>query len=259
MPFRQSLRRAACPGIALTLASAEEGKWTPQQLLQFAAVAEQGLQLPVSRPWDPRAAPTSGRHHQHGGCSPASSPRPACSLPTTTASSNVQEHSRPAVISSPTASSRAVAKTSFPARPCATVPHRFTDVTKEVEPAYRLAPRPGAHQDRVQTEGLLYACEKTPACGGVAAFDGGLQYVLIETIELTDIRLVYAPPRAMANSAARPITSAGRATPAISRSAAPTKTASLSSPNSSSPFPKAASNPAISSWSWATRGAPCAP
>jgi hypothetical protein len=31
----------------------------------------------------------------------------------------------------------------------------------------------------------------------VAAFDGGLQYVLITTIELNDIRLVYAPPRAI--------------------------------------------------------------
>jgi len=31
----------------------------------------------------------------------------------------------------------------------------------------------------------------------VAAFDGGLQYVLVESLDLTDVRLVYAPPRAI--------------------------------------------------------------
>ena len=38
----------------------------------------------------------------------------------------------------------------------------------------------------------------------VAAFDGGLQYVLVEAIELTDIRLVYAPPRAIGEFGGEP-------------------------------------------------------
>ncbi len=31
----------------------------------------------------------------------------------------------------------------------------------------------------------------------MATFDGGLQYVLVDAVELTDVRLVYAPPRAV--------------------------------------------------------------
>src|SRR5690606_1352748 len=31
----------------------------------------------------------------------------------------------------------------------------------------------------------------------VASFDGGLQYVLVDSVELMDVRLVYAPPRAV--------------------------------------------------------------
>jgi hypothetical protein len=38
----------------------------------------------------------------------------------------------------------------------------------------------------------------------VAAFDGGLQYVLVESFELTDVRLVYAPPRAIGEFGGEP-------------------------------------------------------
>src|ERR1019366_5581416 len=57
--LRQFFRWAACLGVALTLASAEEGKWTPQQLLQFAPqwLKQQGLDLPVSRLWAPARGP----------------------------------------------------------------------------------------------------------------------------------------------------------------------------------------------------------
>ena len=72
MQFPQSLRWAACLGIALTLASAEEGKWTPQQLLQFPPqwLNQQGLQLPVSRLWDPaRGTGLLAAAISTGGCS----------------------------------------------------------------------------------------------------------------------------------------------------------------------------------------------
>ena len=41
--------------VACVVARAEEGKWTPQQVLQIdpAWLKQQGLQLPVSRLWDP--------------------------------------------------------------------------------------------------------------------------------------------------------------------------------------------------------------
>jgi len=72
MQLRQFSRWAACLGIALTLASAEEGKWTPQQLLQFPPqwLAQQGLQLPVSRLWDPaRGTGLLAATISTGGCS----------------------------------------------------------------------------------------------------------------------------------------------------------------------------------------------
>ncbi|HEX2121513.1 MAG TPA: S46 family peptidase, partial [Thermoanaerobaculia bacterium] len=45
---------------------------------------------------------------------------------------------------------------------------------------------------------IVAACEKEPGSRcKVAAHDGGVQYVLQETTELPDVRLVYAPPRAV--------------------------------------------------------------
>ena len=72
MRIRQTLRWAACLGIAVTLGVAEEGKWTPQQLLQFSPqwLKQQGLQLPVSRLWDPqRGVGLLAATISTGGCS----------------------------------------------------------------------------------------------------------------------------------------------------------------------------------------------
>jgi Peptidase S46 len=212
MQIRQSLRRAACLGIALTLASAEEGKWTPQQLLQFPPqwLKQQGLELPVSRLWDPARGT---------GLLAAAISTGSCSAGFVTATGLfltnhhclfgiVQEHSRPGrdlITDGFIARGR---EEELPGKTMrVTVPHRFTDVTKEVE-----ASVPAGALDLVRTKAieskqkaLVAACEKTPGMRcSVAAFDGGLQYVLIETIELTDIRLVYAPPRAIGEFGGEP-------------------------------------------------------
>ena len=74
-----------------------------------------------------------------------------------------------------------------------TVPHKFTDVTKEILAAVPAGAADLARSKAVETtqKTLVAACEKRPGMRcSVAIFDGGLQYVLIETIELTDIRLV---------------------------------------------------------------------
>ena len=212
MQFPQSFRWAACLGIALTLASAEEGKWTPQQLLQFSPewLKQQGLELPVSRLWDPARGT---------GLLAAAISTGSCSAGFVTATGLfltnhhclfglVQEHSRPG---------RDLITNGFIARSPeeelpgktmrVTVPHRFTDVTKEVESSVPAgAPdlaRTGAIESKQKA--LVAACEKMPGVRcSVAAFDGGLQYVLIETIELTDIRLVYAPPRAIGEFGGEP-------------------------------------------------------
>ncbi len=184
---------------------AEEGKWTPQQVLELGAarLRSAGLELPVSRLWDPRdgtgllAATVST-----GGCSAAFVSPDGLIL------SNhhcffgiVQEHSRP---------DRDLITNGFLARTQAeelrgrtariTVPHKFTDVTKQIEAAIPAGADDLARGKAIEAEEkkLVAACEKTPGMRcSVAAFDGGLWYMLIENIDLTDIRLVYAPPRAV--------------------------------------------------------------
>lgn len=81
-----------------------------------------------------------------------------------------------------------------------TVPRSFTDVTKQIEAAI-----PSGASDVERTRAIQHAsdrlvaeCEKRPATRcKVAAFDGGVQYMLVDAIELQDVRLVYAPPRAI--------------------------------------------------------------
>ncbi len=184
---------------------AEEGKWTPQQVLELGAarLRSAGLELPVSRLWDPRngtgllAATVST-----GGCSAAFVSPDGLIL------SNhhcffgiVQEHSRP---------DRDLIANGFLARTQAeelrgrtariTVPHKFTDVTKQIHAAIPAGADDLARGKAIEAEEkkLVADCEKTPGMRcSVAAFEGGLWYTLIESFDLTDIRLVYAPPRAV--------------------------------------------------------------
>src|ERR1017187_1179978 len=81
-----------------------------------------------------------------------------------------------------------------------TVPHKFTDVTKEVEGSVPQGAGDLARSKAIESKqkALVAACEKTPGMRcSVAAFAGGLQSVGVETIDPTDPRLVYAPPRAI--------------------------------------------------------------
>ncbi|MCK6552071.1 S46 family peptidase, partial [Myxococcota bacterium] len=82
------------------------------------------------------------------------------------------------------------------------VPKKFTDVTAQI-----LAAVPAGADDlarfvaidRKQKE-LVRDCEARPATRcRVATFDGGLVYLLVEAMELADVRLVYAPPLGVGN------------------------------------------------------------
>ena len=205
MQLRQFSRWAACLGIALTLASAEEGKWTPQQLLQFPPrwLKQQGLELPVSRLWDPaRGTGLLAATISTGGCSAGFVTSTGLFLTNHHCLFGiVQEHSRPGrdlITDGFIAHSR---EQELPGKTMrVTVPHKFTDVTKDVEAAVPPGSDDLARSKAIESKqkALVAACEKTPGMRcSVAAFDGGLQYVLVETIELSDIRLVYAPPRAI--------------------------------------------------------------
>jgi hypothetical protein len=204
--------RAACLVFALCAAHAEEGKWTPQQLLQFdpAWLKQLGLELPVSSLWDPeRGTGLLAAAISTGGCSAGFVTSTGLFLTNHHCLFGIiQEHSTPArdlITNGFVARSREEELPGKTAR--VTVPHRFTDVTREVESAVPAGANDLARSKAVEAKqkALVATCEKTPGMRcSVAAFDGGLQYVLVESTELTDIRLVYAPPRAIGEFGGEP-------------------------------------------------------
>jgi hypothetical protein len=187
-----------------TLGAAAEGKWTPQQILQLGPVLQkEGLEIPVSRLWDPsRGTGLLAGTVNLSGCSAGFIS--ATGLIVTNhhcVFSLLQEHSTP---------ERDIISNGFLARNRSeelpgtttriTVPRRFTDVTPKV-----LAAVPKNATDLVRAKAIdeqqrrmVSECEKQPATRClVASFDGGLYYTLIESTELSDVRLVYAPPRSI--------------------------------------------------------------
>ncbi|HEY3440584.1 MAG TPA: S46 family peptidase [Paludibaculum sp.] len=195
-----ALAAAGCMALA-----GGEGKWTPQQVLELdpAWLKREGLALPVSRLWDPRRGTgLLAAAVNIGGCSAGFVSASGLILTNHHCLFGVlQEHSRPhrdLITNGFLARTREEELPSKTTR--VTVPRKFTDVTKQVEAA---APAGGDDLARNQAmdakqKALVAECEKTASARcRVAAFDGGLQYVLIENFELSDIRLVYAPPRAI--------------------------------------------------------------
>ena len=209
------MRSVALPAIFLALAAtalASEGKWTPHQVLEIdpAWLKQQGLQLPVSRLWDPKRGT---------GLLAATVAVPGCSAAFVSADglvltnhhclfSLIQEHSTPArdlITNGFIAKSR---EDELPGKTLrVNVPRRFTDVTKQI-----LAAVPPGASDLERSKAveamqktLVAGCERTAGARcNVAVFDGGLQYTLIESVELTDVRLVYAPPRAIGEFGGEP-------------------------------------------------------
>src|SRR6185436_19068761 len=82
----------------------------------------------------------------------------------------------------------------------ATIPHRSRDVTREIEAAVPAGADDLARFRAIErkTKEMVAACEAQPnrRCS-LEAFDDGVQYVLFESLEFPDVRLVYAPPRAV--------------------------------------------------------------
>ena len=198
MKVSAALAWGACLAV-LGAASAEEGKWTPAQLLQFDSkwLKRQGLEVPVSHLWDAkRGTGLLAATINTGNCS-AGFVSPAGLFLTNRHClySLIQEHSSPG---------RDLLANGFVARSLAeelrgktarvSVPHQFIDVTHEVEAASAA----GAKAGEARQKELIGDCEKTPGVHcSISVFEGGLEYVLTQSVELTDVRLVYAPPRAI--------------------------------------------------------------
>jgi hypothetical protein len=178
--------------------------------LDPAWLTQMGLQVPVSRLWDPqRGTGLLAAAVNTGGCSGGFVSATGLILSNHHCFFGIlQEHSRP---------DRDLMSTGFLARTPdeelpdrtvrVTVPHRFTVVTREIESVARPGVGDLARAKAIESKQkeLVAACEQRPGVRcQVAAFDGGLEYTLIEMLELTDIRLVYAPPRAIGEFGGEP-------------------------------------------------------
>ena len=205
MATRNWARWAAVAAMGCLVLTGGEGKWTPQQVLELdpAWLKKEGLALPVSRLWDPkRGTGLLAAAVNIGGCSAGFVSASGLILTNHHCLFGVlQEHSRP---QRDLITNGFLARTHDEELPSkttrVTVPRKFTDVTKQIEAAAPAGNDDLARNKAMDTrqKALVAECEKTAGARcRVAAFDGGLQYVLIESFELSDIRLVYAPPRAI--------------------------------------------------------------
>jgi hypothetical protein len=198
------MRRAlGLPVLLLATASlAAEGKWMPQQVLEQGPewVKQQGFGLPLEKLWDEKAG---------GGLLANAVQLPGCSGSFVSANGLLitnhhcivgilQEHSTP---QANLVKDGYLARTAADEKPAKAywvqVPRAFKDVTKDV-----LAAIPAGVDDRgrfkaveAKEKALVAECERQPRTRCTfATFDGGRFFTLTEFTELTDVRLVYAPP-----------------------------------------------------------------
>ena len=189
----------ACPLIAA------EGKWTPEQALQLdrAWLKQQGLELPPSRLWDPtRGEGLLSAVISTGGCS--------AGFVSSTGLFVTNHHCLFGIVQEHSTTANDLITNGFLARSQAdelrgkttrvTIPYRFTDITKDINGAIPARADDLARYRAIEakTKAVVQECETNPGhrCR-VAAFDGGMQYQLIDTVEIADVRLVYAPPRSV--------------------------------------------------------------
>jgi Peptidase S46 len=200
--LRRLMTVCAAVGCLPAAVFAAEGKWTPQQVQQLGAawVKQQGFAVPLNTLWDPvKNQGLLANAVQLPGCS--GSFISADGLLITNhhcAVSVLQEHSTPQanlVKDGFLAKSRDDERASKSFR--VQVPRAFRDVTAQV-----LAAVPSAADDRqrfkaveAMQKALVAECEKAPQTRCTfATFDGGVSFTLTEFTELSDLRLVYAPP-----------------------------------------------------------------
>jgi hypothetical protein len=201
------MRRIVLAGLLLLAPAlaALEGKWTPQQVLQLdpAWLKQQGLALPPSRLWDPgRGTGLLAATVNVGGCSGGFISRDGLFITNHHCLFGIlQEHATPEndiITNGFLARTRDAELRGKTTR--LTFPRRFVDVTNDVLAS---VPKDATDAQRYRaierkSNELVAACEQQPGTRcRVAAHDGGVQYVLQEMTELADVRLVYAPPRAV--------------------------------------------------------------
>lgn len=187
---------------------AVEGKWTPEQVLQHdpAWLRGLGLELPPRELWSEQGAGLLEAAINITGCSAGFISEDGllatnhhCAFGLLQQSSTPQ---RDLITQGFLAASRGDELPGEGMR--ALVPQASRDVTADMEAAVPTATGKTVddlarfHAIERKSSELVAACEKQPhrRCQ-VAAFDGGVRYTLIESIEFPDVRVVYAPPRSV--------------------------------------------------------------
>jgi hypothetical protein len=183
---------------------AVEGKWTPEQILEHDPkwLRQLGLEIPPEKLWGRDGAGLLEAAVKINGCSAGFISADGLLITNHhCAFSILQQHSTPErdlITHGFLAASRAEELPGNGVR--ATIPHSTRDVTAEVEGAVPAGADDLARFRAIERKSkeLVAACEGQPdrRCQ-VAAFDGGVRYLLIESLEMPDVRLVYAPPRAV--------------------------------------------------------------
>jgi Peptidase S46 len=203
--------KTACLAFTLTLvllasggAFAVDGKWTPDQILEHDPkwLRELGLQIPPEKLWSREGGGLLEAAVKVDGCSAGFITQKGLLITNHHCAFGIlQQHSTP---------ERDLITNGFLARTPAeevggagtraTIPHRITDVTAVIEGA---VPAGADDLERFRaierkSKELVAECEKAEnrRCQ-VEAFDGGVRYLLIESLEFPDVRLVYAPPRSV--------------------------------------------------------------
>ncbi len=186
-------------------AAALDGKWTPAQVLDLDPkwLKRQGLSLPPSALWDgERGTGLLTGTVNIAGCSGAFVSKTGLIV--------TNHHCLFGLLQEHSTAQRDLISLGFLARtqseelPGSTIrveiPKRFTDVTANILAAVPVDADPLTRLQAIDSmqKTLVAKCQQQAdtKCK-VAAFDEGVTYTLIESIELRDIRLVYAPPRAI--------------------------------------------------------------
>lgn len=191
--------------IAAVPALAYEGKWTPQQVLELgeSQLRSLGLKVPPKKLWDPdRGTGLLAGTVRVNGCTGAFISPEGLLL--------TNHHCLYSILQQHSSVNRDLMKTGYLARSHeeelpglgerVRIPQRFKDVTQTLLAAVPKDDPTDLQRTRAieqKSRELVAQCEKTPGrrCS-VERFDGGAWYTLVETLEFSDVRLVYAPPRA---------------------------------------------------------------
>ena len=204
------MRKHVLPALLFSLAAAApawalDGKWTPGQVLEISPkwLKQQGLMLPPSALWDAqRGTGLLSGAVKVGGCSGAFIAETGLVI--------TNHHCLFGVVQEHSSTQRDLITQGFLARtpaeelPGSTlrveIPKRFTDVTAKVLAAVPAGVTPLQRLQAIEAaqKALVKACQQQASVKcTVSTFDDGVNYTLIETTELRDVRLVYAPSRAI--------------------------------------------------------------